>query len=38
MASRKKISRRKSKRIFTATAMRQRPINDRPLSRGGIRL
>lgn len=38
MASRRKIPRRVSKRIFTMTAMRQRPINDRPLYRGGIRL
>lgn len=39
MKSRKKISKRASKRLFTNTAMRHRPINDRAVPlRGGIRL
>lgn len=38
MASRRPISRTKSRRLFVMTAMRSRPLNDRPQYRGGIRL
>lgn len=38
MKARKKISRRKSKALFTKTAMRHRKINNANPVRGGIRL